>query len=71
MEQIDRWCERHGLTKGAVVPIDVIWELARTWYGRHLAPDWQKWTPLEAQEILERVGLRGEHWRLDTESDRF
>lgn len=69
--EVDRWCERHGIERGAVVPIGQVWDLARAWYGRHLDPDWQKWTAAEAQEIFDRVGLGGDFWRVPQGSERF
>jgi hypothetical protein len=54
-----------------VVPIARVLELARLWYGGHLAPDWCKWTVPEAQQIFSRVGLIGSHWDLPATGERF
>ena len=61
---IDAWCERHRLPRGEAVPIARVAALGRLWYGRHLDRDWHKWTGAEAEQIFERVGLTGEHWRV-------
>jgi hypothetical protein len=66
---VDAWCARHRLPRGAVVPVDQVLALGRAWYGRHLDADWRKWTVAEAQQIFDAVGLTGEHWRLPV-SDR-
>ncbi len=70
-EQIDMWCERHALQRGEAVPIDRVQCLARAWYGRHLDPDWRKWTVAEAQAIFGSVGLRGDFWRLPSTDRPF
>lgn len=69
--EIESWCARHGIARGAIVPIGQVWDLAREWYGRHLAPDWRKWSAREAQAIFERAGLRGEFWRVAGGEERF
>ena len=68
-EEVDPWCERHGLPRGAVVPWAQVLALGRAWYGRHLDEDWRKHTVAEAQAIFDAVGLTGEFWRLPV-SDR-
>jgi len=69
--EVAAWSRRHDLPLGAVVPIARVLELARAWYGGHLAPDWRKWTVAEAQQIFSRVGLIGSHWRLPAADERF
>ncbi|MFX0073392.1 MAG: alkylmercury lyase family protein [Candidatus Hermodarchaeota archaeon] len=56
-DQVDQWCEAHRKNKGVVIPIKTTWELAKKWYGNHLAPDWKKWTVKEAQEIFTSMNL--------------
>jgi hypothetical protein len=69
--EIDAWSRRHDLPRGAIVPIARVLELARLWYGDHLAPDWRKWTVAEAQQIFTRAGLVGEHWQLPGGDERY
>ena len=70
-DEVTSWSERHAIPRGAVVPVTQVWELARLWYGRHLAPDWRKWTTAEAQEIFDRAGLRDAFWELPTTREHF
>jgi Alkylmercury lyase len=69
--QVDAWCARHRIDKGAVLPIRQVWALARAWYGNHLAPDWRKWTAAEAREILRSVGLTDGFWDVPQSEERF
>jgi hypothetical protein len=69
--QVARWCERHGLARGAEVPLDRVIALGRAWYGRHLDETWRKWTTREAQDIFDRVGLTGDFWRLPVSDAPF
>lgn len=68
---VEGWCARHAVAKGAVVPLSQVADLGRAWYGRHLAEDWVKWTVPEAQHIFESVGLTGRFWRLQSVGERF
>jgi heme-degrading monooxygenase HmoA len=68
-EDVEPWCARHRLPKGAIVPVEQVLELGRAWYGRHLDVDWVKWTPAQAQAIFERVGLVDRFWSLPQEKD--
>lgn len=70
-EDVDLWCERHGMQKGDVQPIQNIWEFSKVWYGNHLNPDWVKWTVDEAREIFERFGLVDPIWEMPKSSGRF
>jgi hypothetical protein len=55
---IDLWSRRHGLPRGAAIPVEVVAKLARKWYGKHADKDWRKWTAAEAKQIFEDVGRR-------------
>lgn len=68
---IDRWCDRHGIPRGAVLTLSQVADLARVWYGGHLAPDWRKATAAEARARFESVGLTGPHWALAQSTARF
>jgi len=71
--ELRAWSQRHGIGPGTALPIETLFELARHWYGRHLAPDWRKHSVAEAQAIFERVGLTGDFWRLGNQGqgERF
>jgi Alkylmercury lyase len=65
---VDDWCRRHALPRGAVVPISQVADLARLWYGKHADRDWKKWSIVQVPEIFERVGLTGSFWAVASES---
>jgi hypothetical protein len=69
--EIDTWCARHGLPRGAAVPIAQVEQLARRWYGGHLRPDWRKHTAAEARAIFGEVGLTGPFWAVPGDGERF
>jgi hypothetical protein len=60
------WCDRHALPRGDVLALTQVLALAREWYGPYLDSHWRKRTLDEAQAVFERLGLRGDHWRLPT-----
>jgi hypothetical protein len=68
---VDTWCGAHRKPRGDVVPIDIVWNFAREWYGRHLDEDWAKWTAAEAAEMFARHGLTGPIWDLPVSAERF
>ena len=41
-------------------------ELAHAWYEDRLDPAWRPHTVEQNQGILERLGLTGDFWRLET-----
>lgn len=70
-DSVETWCASHGIARGEVVPLAQVSELARVWYGDHLAPDWRKPTAIEAQATFASVGLTSEHWRVGGGDQRF
>jgi Alkylmercury lyase len=70
-DEIQEWCNRHGLPLGQPVPLHQVAELARMWYGSHANLDWHKWTMGEAQDIFHQAGLRSDFWDIATTTDRF
>jgi hypothetical protein len=69
--EVDAWCKRHAISKGDLQPVSTIWEFAKVWYGRHLDPDWKKWSTDEAAQIFQRFGLIGPTWELQSSDQRF
>lgn len=63
--EIDDWCARHGLPRGAVVPLPKMWEFAIDWYGDYLRRPWTKRTPDEIEALFAKHNFGGEFWRLD------
>ena len=61
---MDGWLDEHGYTKGAVLPLDRVWELAKAWYRGRSDPEWRGRTADEAREILDGVGLTDDFWAL-------
>ena len=50
--------------EGAVIPVEVLQELATAWYGDRYDPDWEPRTVEESQAILDRLGLTDPFWSL-------
>jgi hypothetical protein len=63
-EDVAEWCRANGREAGAVVPIPVLQELARRWYGDRLDPNWLPRSRDDSQALLDAVGLSGPFWRL-------
>lgn len=63
-EHVNAWLQREGLPKGAMLTLRQLWELAETWYGDRLSPEWRRRAPEEAEEIFSSIGLTGDFWRL-------
>jgi hypothetical protein len=62
---VDRWCATWRLQRGAVIPMQVGWELAKSWYGEdRRKPEWRRRTAEEAQTVFASAGLSGDFWRL-------
>ena len=68
---IDEWCNRHGMKKADVQPIQNAWKLAKVWYGNHLNQDWTKWSVDEARDIFKQFGLINDIWTLPESKSRF
>ena len=63
-EEIDDWCAQHDRSRGGVVGVVQLQQLALRWYGDRLDPDWRPRGTAQSQAILEAVGLTGPFWRL-------
>jgi hypothetical protein len=60
--EIDRWCERHAMPRGAVMTLPALWGFAQDWYGNYLREPWRKRTPDEVRALFSRHGLTGPFW---------
>lgn len=69
--QVDAWCAQHGIAKGDVQPAEKVWQLSKIWYGKHLDPNWKKWTSSEAAQIFKQLGLKGPIWEVKAGEGRF
>lgn len=68
---IDLWSARHAIPRGDAQPIQRVYDFAAVWYGRHLDPEWRKWTTEEARSIFARFGFQGPIWQLPVTGERF
>jgi hypothetical protein len=65
---VDRWCAARGIAKGAVLPLEQVWQLACAWYPGRGDESWSPRTAEQAERIFATVGLAGDFWRLSDES---
>jgi hypothetical protein len=63
-EDIDPWCDRHGLPRGATMEMEALWRFASDWYGAYLHDPWRKRTPDEVRDLFARHGLTGPFWEI-------
>ena len=68
---IDTWAARHRIPRGDVRPVSQVWAFAKAWYGKHLDPQWKKWTTEEAKALFEQFGLSGPIWDIPVSESRF
>lgn len=63
--EIDRWCARHNLPRGAIIPLPRMWSFAADWYGTYLRAPWRKRSAEQVKALFAKHGLQGEFWQLD------
>ncbi|MEM9487661.1 MAG: organomercurial lyase [Myxococcota bacterium] len=63
-DDVEAWCARHAMDRGATLSIAQLWEFARDWYGAYLDSPWRKRTAAEARALFDRHGLRSAFWQL-------
>jgi hypothetical protein len=61
-DHIEHWLG--GRAPGATIPVAKLSELAHAWWDDRVAPDWQPHTRDQNQDILDRLGLTDDFWRL-------
>ena len=61
---VESWARAGSHPVGEVIPSVAMWQLAQTWYGDRLDPDWSVRPIAAAQRLLEQCGLSGGFWRL-------
>jgi hypothetical protein len=61
---VDAWCARHDLPKGAVLTMSALWAFASDWYGKHLDQPWRQRSIDDVPALFARHGLTGEFWRV-------
>jgi len=63
---VDPWCERHAMPRGAVMTLPELWRFASDWYGNCLEKPWRKQNPEQVRALLDRNGLTGPFWALSS-----
>ncbi len=63
-EHVETWHRSRGIPTGATLTLEQQWELARSWYGDRMSPEWRRRTPEEAEAVFAGLGLTGDFWRL-------
>jgi hypothetical protein len=61
---VDPWCERHAMPRGAVMTLGQLWRFASDWYGAYLGEPWRKRSPDAVRALFERHGLTGPFWQI-------
>ncbi len=59
---VDAWCGRRTIARGAMMELDVMWALSRVWYAGRADADWRGRGADEAQAVVDSVGLEGKFW---------
>ena len=59
---IDQWCERRHIARGAVMDLELTWQLARIWYAGRADAEWRGRSAEQSQAIVRSLGLDGEFW---------
>jgi hypothetical protein len=62
--EIDPWCVRHRLPRGAVMTLDALWLFASDWYGKYLQEPWRKRSIDEVRALFARHRLTGSFWEV-------
>ncbi|MEA3041293.1 MAG: hypothetical protein QOC65_782 [Sphingomonadales bacterium] len=62
--EIDPWCARHRLPRGAVMTLDALWRFASDWYGTYLQEPWRKRSIEEVRALFARHRLTGPFWEV-------
>lgn len=60
--EVDAWCARHAMPRGAVMTLPALWRFASDWYGSYLQAPWRKRTAEEAEALFARHDLTGPFW---------
>lgn len=58
------WERERGGGPAAIVPVEVLGELSRRWYGGRLDDEWRPWSARAKQVLLQDAGLSGEFWEM-------
>ena len=64
VDDVQPWCDRHALPRGAVMTIPALWDFACDWYGAYLEKPWRKRTVDETRALFRKHGLTTPFWDL-------
>lgn len=56
------WAARTGVPVGAVLPVEALYRLTRTWYADRLDRDWAPRSAAETRRRFAAAGLAGAFW---------
>jgi hypothetical protein len=62
---ISAWLVRNDVTRGYVMDLTTLWNLAAHWYDGRMERGYQRREPADAHQYLESVGLSGAFWGLE------
>lgn len=62
---VDAWCARHDLPRGAIMSIPQLAAFAADWYGDYVALPWHKRSAAEVRAIFARHRLSDSFWNLE------
>ncbi len=63
-KDVDAWCARHAMPRGAVMTMPQLWLFAQDWYGSYLQVPWRKRTSKDARALFARHRLSGPFWAI-------
>ena len=63
-EHLQRWLDKRGGERGAVLSLADTWRLAKAWYPDRRRQEWRPRTVDQSQAVLDGVGLPREFWAL-------
>lgn len=61
-ENVQGWCQAHGVPLRPMINLSQLWRLAQTWYGNRLTVDSRRPAPDEMVSIFAQIGLQGPFW---------
>lgn len=47
---------------GDIVPVPIVWDLAKAWYTGRQQEEWRPQTAAETVDVFREVGLTGDFW---------
>jgi len=59
---VDRWCKRRQVPKGAILSLGQMWDLCQVWYPGRAEETWRGRSADEAEALFRSVGLTGPFW---------